>query len=115
MSHSDEQPTIVAPLPSPGKLTVVLDDKFDLDTTDRERMTQRDQVGGALGGHDPSYSGNRERVSLGNTLTPEQLDDCRAELHPTACRGSSRGDLLGSDVDHARRAGVIDVSESLAH
>ena len=27
MSHSDEQPTIVAPLPSPGKLTVVLDDK----------------------------------------------------------------------------------------
>jgi hypothetical protein len=26
MSHSDEQPTIVAPLPSPGKLTVILDD-----------------------------------------------------------------------------------------
>ena len=75
-------------------------------------MAQRDQVGCALGGHDPGDPGHPERVTLRHALAAEQARRPRPRPS-TRPRGDrlARRHVLAGHVDHARGTRLVDVSE----
>ena len=61
---------------------VGLKGQVDLDPGDRQRVAQRDQVGGALGPHDAGHPGHGQGVALGQAGRGEQLKGLGGEHDP---------------------------------
>jgi hypothetical protein len=91
---------------------VVVPDEVDGDAVDRNGVAQRDEVGGALGRHDPGDAGDREDIALGNAVATQEGDRLGGQVDASGrCRRAHR-DVLAGDVDHASRAAVVDVAEA---
>ena len=60
----------------------------------------------------PASRATRERVALGHAVAAQQRDDLRRDQHPAGGGGGPGGDVLAGDVDHPRRAGLVDVGQA---
>jgi hypothetical protein len=78
-------------------------------------MAQRDQVRGALGAGDARQSRDPEGVALRAARIQQPAERLGPHAHGCRRHGPAGGDRLGADVDHARRALVIQVGRLLAH
>ena len=78
---------------------------------DGERMAERDQLVGLLGGHDAGDAGGGQHVALlGLALLDQRQRRRRHGDEAFGARGALGGGLVG-DVDHARLALVVEVRE----
>ena len=85
-----------------GQRTVDVDS--DLDLGQRQRMAERDQLGGALGCHHAGKLGSLNHRALGCRPGADLLERFGlAGQHSDRRRGSG-GRLLTGDIDHARAA-----------
>src|ERR1700687_1737275 len=84
------------------------------DARQRQRVAERDQLGRLLGRHDAGDPSNLERISLGSSLANRAQSSGR-HPHHTFGESLARRRGLCRDVDHPRRALVIQVRESLCH
>ena len=69
---------------------------------ERERMAERNQLGGALGGHDAREDRGVEHRALMRAMTA--ASQCtrhrRGQAHTRLGLGDAMGDGLGADIDH---------------
>ena len=79
----------------------------------RDRVAQRDDVGGSLGAHDPGDPGHRQRVALGQRVAAQQFDDFGGGLDLSGGHRSAERHLFVGDVDHPGGAALVDVCELL--
>ena len=84
--------------------------QLDVDAVERQRMAERDELGGALCRSDAGEAGGDERVALRSARVDERGEHVGA--HPNGCLGdgSARGHRLRSDVDHPRLAVLGEVA-----
>ena len=87
------------------------DGEIDVDAGQRQLMTQRNQVAGALGGQNPATRAVASASPLASPPAAISSITCRGGAQ-RACgnRGAFGGCLLG-DVDHMSRALIVDVRE----
>ena len=74
-------------------------------------MTERDQVGGPLRRHDAREARDGQDVALRERAGGDPGERLRPHGNLAAGDGLATGDVLGGDVDHARRARGIDVGQ----
>ena len=72
-------------------------------------MAKRNQLGSALGGHDPGESGCFERIAFWRSVFLNRSDSPRQHQHPRRSRGMTRGRRLIAGIDHFDAAFVINV------
>ena len=81
----------------------------------RDRMAERDQLGRLLGRHDAGDARRRQHVALGRVAARHRRRRLPADSTMIASALASRSvDGLVGDIDHARRALVVQMGE-LAH
>jgi hypothetical protein len=85
------------------------DFEVDVDSAERELMTQRDEVTGAFSGQDSGNSGRSQRVPLGQSTGGYQRDHFSGGAHNAGCDGSARGDCLVRDIDHSGGTAIVEV------
>ena len=68
---------------------------------ERQRVAERHDLAGPLGGHDAGEPGRGDGVSLLERSGPDPGDRFRAGYEPAGGPGRSQGDRLAADVDHA--------------
>ena len=79
---------------------------------ERQRVTERDQIGRPLRCHDPGHLSRRERVAFRQLAqAPRRLG---RHPHLGACDRPPPQGLLAADVDHPHRPRLVHVRE-LAH
>src|SRR6185503_2038600 len=86
----------------------------DVDVVEAERVAERDELAGALGGEDAGDPGRPEDVALGRVAGLHGGRRLRGHPHDGAGDGAAVGRRLVADVDHARGAVLVEVGE-LAH
>ena len=74
-------------------------------------MAERDQVGGALGGHDPGEARDAENVALGGGAAGDEREGRRRHGDPAARHRAAGGRGLVRDVDHLRGAAGVEMGE----
>jgi hypothetical protein len=80
---------------------VFLEGEIDRHRLEPERVAQRDQLAGALGGHDPGDARGGEHVALGRVALADRGERLRRHGDPAAGdRDGARGGLA-ADIDHA--------------
>ncbi len=89
----------------------LIDGEIDGDASERNRVAQRYQIGGALGPLNGRDSCNAQHIALGRR--PLANARKRSGLHPDGARGDgdATGDGFVCDVDHMRLAGGVEVSK----
>jgi hypothetical protein len=93
----------------------VVDVEVDQHRAHEQRVAQRDQVGGALGGLDAGHPGHVEHVALAHRAPGHQGGGLGLHVHPTPGHGPAVRRVLGGDVDHAGPAQRVEVGEALRH
>ena len=89
--------------------------ELDVDVRQRQRMTQRNQIGRPLRGHDAGEPRGLQRVAFLDARAPNRADRRRA--HPDRRRRRpphARVSGFADDVDHAHAAAGVDVRERAA-
>src|SRR4030095_15132439 len=87
--------------------------ELHVDRAQRQRMTERNEVGRLLGGHDAGKLRHRQHVALGGLLGRDELQRRRLHADTGARHGDTLGDVLGADIDHVRIATLVEVRERL--
>ena len=75
-------------------------------------MAQRDQLGRALGRHDPRQLGRLDDRPLGRRSGANLVQRLGLAGNMSMGGCGSRGDLFPGHIDHSRAAAVIDVGET---
>src|SRR6478735_7300495 len=74
-------------------------------------MAQRDQIAGALGGEDPGGARGGQSIALRQSARCDHRDDFGGGAQGARRDGGASGGVLGGDVDHVCRAGLVQVRE----
>src|SRR3546814_8799284 len=79
--------------------------EIDADLGQRERVAERDEIGGAFCGHDPGDARGREDVALGRVAAAARSEGLWR--HGDAAAGDRAAQRRGlcADIDHIRGAG----------
>ena len=70
-------------------------------------MTERNQLAGALGRHDPGQASHLQNVSLGHAAIDDQGKRRWLKLDTTAGAGGPKRHVLFGDVDHPARSAFV--------
>ena len=91
-------------------------DDFHLAVVERERMTQRDQIRGALGTHNPSQARRLEQRPLagGNLPVAQQRRQFARQGDARDGVGEAAGDGLRTDVHHRGTVRAIEMGKRLS-
>ena len=84
--------------------------ELEVDAIERQRMAERDELGGPLGGADAGQSRGDERVTLRTARVHELGQHLGPHAHGGRSHRPARGHRLVADVDHARRAFVVEMA-----
>ena len=82
-----------------------------VDAGDPHRMTQRDELAGALEPGDGGDARDAEHVALAHDAGADGVERRALHLDGPGGDGDALGLGFGADVDHVRLAGVVEVSE----
>src|SRR5918993_303627 len=82
-----------------------------VDVAQRNRVTERDDLAGALRGHDARKPCGLERVALTDLAAAYQTLHGRAHRDLTPCYRLTCGDRLGADIHHPQAARRIHVGQ----
>src|SRR5690606_2581979 len=85
--------------------------EIHLDAVNRQGVTQRHQVRGALGALDTGDARDRQGIALGYAATAQRGDHRGRDEYASGRRGRPGGEVLGRHVDHPGRALVVDVGQ----
>jgi hypothetical protein len=77
-----------------------------------QRMAERNQFVGSLGGLYPSKSCHGEQVALGKGVVRDPFSECRRYQYTRFGYRASLRDGLGSDINHGRSPMFIKVRQS---
>ena len=97
-----------------GAHAVCLEGEIDRDRVEGERVAQRDQLAGLLGGHDPGDPRRGEDVALGPAAVAHRGERFGGHADLAGRGRRARRLRLAANVDHPRRALVVEMRE-LAH
>ena len=78
-------------------------------------MAERDQLRGALGGHDAAHLGAGQHVALGQGAFLEQLQGVGRKLHDGFGNGHAPGVGLGAHVHHGDVAVLVQMGKIVLH
>jgi len=88
--------------------------ELDLDVSERQRVAERDRIGGALGGEDAGQPRHLHHAALGEALCADEPHRRGRDPDPAPRHGLARGHGLGRDIDHSRSALRIEMAEAVA-
>ena len=88
--------------------------QLDVNARKRERMTERDERGGLLGGHDPGEPRGLQRIAFLHRAGADQPQRLARHRDRSARDRFAVGDRLVADVDHLHAAAAIDVRQRSA-
>ena len=72
----------------------------DVDTTNKQGMTQRDEIGGLLCGLNARDPGDRQRIPLRHSAVSKRCNTVSAEQHPSCSRCRTSSHSLAGNVNH---------------
>ena len=81
---------------------------------DRQRVAERNEFAGALGGQNSGHPGGGQGITLGQPVGADHRDDIRSGVHCSRGHRDPIGDVLGGDVDHVGRARLVEMREAEA-
>lgn len=90
-----------------------IDGKVGGDTGQGNRMAERDQLAGALGGLDGSDAGYAEDIALLRRAVANQRQCFGFHEDAAGGTGAARGLALGADIDHVGLAGTVEMGQIL--
>src|SRR3546814_19877099 len=86
--------------------------EIDADLGQRERVAERDEIGGAFCGHDPGDARGREDVALGSVAAADRFEGLwRHTVAASGARAALRRGL-GADIDHMLGSGCFEIRRS---
>ena len=74
-------------------------------------MAHGDQVGGPFGAHNTGHLRDGQHVTLGDLAPLNLLQGFGRHQHPPLCRGHPLGGAFGTDINHPRPPGLVEVRE----
>ena len=85
--------------------------QLDADVRQRQRMTQRDERGRLLGGHDSGQPCRLQRIAFGHLAAANQRERRGAHRDLALRQRFAAGHRLRAHVHHARLAAVVEVRQ----
>ena len=94
-----------------GAHAINLDDQIERHRIERQRVAERDEIGGALRRHDTGDARHGEHIALGNGLIADGGKRGSIDGDMPLGHGFAPGCRLGRDIDHAGGALVVEMGE----
>jgi hypothetical protein len=92
-------------------MEILVDLELDSDPRERDRMAERDEIGGALGTLDGGDPGHAEDVALAGRAFEDARQGGRLHDDPADRDGDTGGLGLLADIDHVGLTAVVEMGE----